>query len=147
MTRAIAVAAGLVLIAVAFLAATNVADTRQGLIAEIVTLLAGLAGVGILLYGLIPKRAQRPSAPSPPGPDRAAARPRSANDLLVGASGLALAVILIGGLMVSAGWQWALVGAVVLLPMMAGCAYLLSLFARDRGREWRIDIRRLGGLR
>jgi hypothetical protein len=147
MTRAVAIVAGLVLIAIAFFAATDVADTREGLMAEIVTLLAGLAGVGVLLYGLVPKRPHSPAAPAKPSPAAAATGARSANDLVVGGGGLVLAVILVGGLLFSGGWQWALVGAVLLLPMIAGCVYLLSLFARAREREWRIDIRRLASFR
>jgi peptidoglycan/LPS O-acetylase OafA/YrhL len=133
--------AGLILIAIAFLAAGQVADTREGLIAEIITLLCGLAGVGLLLYGLVPRR---PSAfarativkRQPPGP-------RSANDLVIGGGGLLLAVILLGGLAASAGWGWAALGAVMLLPMLIGCGYLLIAFMRAPVREWTIDLRRL----
>lgn len=143
MRRKLAVAGGLLLIAVAFLAATNVADTREGLIAEIVTLLSGLVGVALLLYGLIPKRASRAMAvapqPAPPAPKR----PRSANDLVLGGLGLLLALILLTGLVLSAGWLWALVGTLLLLPMMIGCAYLLAAFIRAPDREWKIDLRRL----
>jgi hypothetical protein len=42
---------GLVLVAIAFVAGTRVADTRAGLIAESTALLAGGAGVGLLVYG------------------------------------------------------------------------------------------------
>jgi hypothetical protein len=141
--RALGGGAGLLLVAVAFIAATHVADTREGLIAEVVTLMSGLAGVSLLLYGLIPKRA----APAPPGgPLRATdARqgPRTANDLLFGTLGLVLAVALLTGLVLSAGWLWALLGAVLLLPMTIGCGYLLAAFIRAPQREWRIDLRRL----
>ena len=142
MRRKLAVVGGLLLIALAFIAATNVADTREGLIAEIVTLLSVLAGVALLLYGLIPKRARTLAvAPQPVAP--AAKRPRSANDLVLGGAGLLLALILLTGLVLSAGWLWALVGTLLLLPMMIGCAYLLAAFIRAPDREWRIDIRRL----
>ena len=57
MARWIAAFAGLALVAIAFIAASHVADTREGLIAEVVTLFAGLVGVLLLLYGLVPKRA------------------------------------------------------------------------------------------
>jgi hypothetical protein len=141
--RKLAIAGGLLLIAVAFIAATSVADTREGLIAEIVTLLSGLAGVALLLYGLIPKRPARPAvvATQPAAP--AAKGPRSANDLVLGGLGLLLALILLTGLVLSAGWLWALVGTLLLLPMMIGCTYLLAAFIRAPEREWRIDIRRL----
>ena len=143
MTRIVAVVIGLVLIAIAFIAAGSVADTRQGLIAEIVTLLAGLAGTGILLYGLVPRRPPAPqelrAMPSRPQP----ASSRTANDLLLGGSGLVIAAVLVGGLFWSAGWEMALVGGVLLLPMIAGCAYLVVLFTRAPQRVWRIDLRRL----
>ena len=147
MRRPVAIGGGLLLIAVAFLAATKVADTREGLIAEVVTLLSGLAGVGLLLYGLVPKRQARPGASSPARAEDSATRPRSANDLLVGGAGLLLALILLAGLVMSAGWLWALVGAVLLLPMIVGCGLLIANFIRAPQREWRIDLRRLTSLR
>ncbi len=143
MRRTLAIGGGILLVAVAFIAATNVADSREGLIAEIVTLLSGLAGVGLLLYGLIPKRQPR-AAPTPrEAPAPAAKVPRLANDLVLGTLGLVLAAILLAGLVMSAGWAWALVGAVLLLPMMIGSGYLLAAFIRAPEREWRIDLRRL----
>jgi hypothetical protein len=145
--RAAAIVAGAVLIVTAFIAAGSVADTREGLIAEITTLLAGLAGVIVLLYGLVPSwSSPRSRAPAPARVTRDDV-PRTANDLVVGAGGLIVGAILIAGLLWSAGWTWALVGGIVLLPMLAGCAYLLALFARARRREWRIDVRRLTGSR
>jgi len=143
MRRKLAIVGGLLLIAVAFLAATNVADTREGLIAEIVTLLSGLAGVALLLYGLIPKRVSRAMAVAPQPARSAPKRPRTANDLVLGGLGLMLALILLTGLVLSAGWLWALVGTLLLLPMMIGCAYLLAAFIRAPDREWKIDLRRL----
>ena len=143
MRRALAAGGGLLLVAVAFIAATNVADTREGLIAEVVTLMSGLAGVSLLLYGLIPKRRAPASAGRPPRADGSTQRPRTANDLLLGSLGLLLAVVLLTGLVLSAGWLWALLGAVLLLPMTIGCGYLLAVFIRAPQREWRIDLRRL----
>jgi hypothetical protein len=143
MRRKLAIVGGLLLIAVAFLAATNVADTREGLIAEIVTLLSGLAGVALLLYGLIPKRPARAAVVPPQPAAPAAKQARSANDLVLGGLGLLLALILLTGLVLSAGWIWALVGTILLLPMMIGCGYLLAAFIRAPEREWRIDLRRL----
>ena len=143
MRRTLGIGGGLLLIAVAFIAATNVADTRQGLIAEIVTLLSGLAGVALLLYGLVPKRAAPASTAGPKRTEAAVQGPRTANDLLVGTVGMLLAVILLGGIVLSAGWMWALLGAVLLLPMTIGCGYLLAAFIRAPQREWRIDLRRL----
>src|SRR5438046_4888515 len=72
------------LVALAFAAATRVSDSREGLIAEIITLLGGLAGVSLLIYGLAARR--RPSsvlATSSPAPSRLTPRPRSRNDLLL----------------------------------------------------------------
>ena len=147
MTRIIAVAAGLVLIAIAFIAAGSVADSRQGLVAEIVTLLSGLAGAGVLLYGLVPRRPPSAQAVRTVPSRKEQPSSRTANDLLVGGSGLAIAAILVGGLLWSAGWEMAVVGGVLLLPMIAGCGYLVVVFTRDRRRVWRIDLRRLTSLR
>lgn len=147
MRRAISVGAGLVLIAIAFIAAAQVADTREGLIAEIITLLAGLAGVGLLLYGLIPKR----SPGRAPGPRvtqaSMAPKTRSGNDVVLGAGGLTVGAILLGGLAASGGLLWAAIGAALLLPMLAASVYLLLAFARAPQRDWTIDLRRLFGPR
>ena len=145
MTRWISIAAGLVLIAVAFLAGSNVADTREGLVAEVVTLLSGLAGAGLLLYGLVPKR--RTTGSLPPAPPASKPATRSANDLLVGSSGLVLAALLLTGLGVSGGWRWALLGGALLVPMTAWSAYLVAAFIRAPERDWRIDLQRLTGHR
>jgi hypothetical protein len=147
MVRWISAVTGLLLIAVAFFAGSAVADTRQGLIAEIVALLAGLAGISLLLYGLVPKR---PAAPARAETSRAReerSKTRSANDLLVGVSGLLLAAVLLGGLAVSGGWTWAALGGVLLLPMVIGCGYLCFAFARAPERDWRIDLAGLAGHR
>lgn len=147
MRRPLAIGGGLLLVAVAFIAATNVADTREGLIAEVVTLMSGLAGVGLLLYGLIPKRQAAIAAGAPQPVGSRSQGPRSANDLVLGTLGLVLAVGLLTGLVLSAGWLWALLGAVLLLPMTIGCAYLLAAFIRAPQREWRIDLRRMTSIR
>ncbi|HET7467006.1 MAG TPA: hypothetical protein VFL29_10075 [Candidatus Dormibacteraeota bacterium] len=143
MTRWIAALAGLAFVVVAFGAASRVADTREGLIAEVVTLFAGLAGVLLLLYGLVPKRANRSSTPAFATKSRAPAGPRSANDLLLGSAGLLVAAVLLAGLVMSGGWQWALVGGLLLLPMIAGCVYLCGAFFAAPERDWTIDLRRL----
>jgi len=134
---------GLTLVAIAFVSAAQVADTREGLIAEVVTLFAGLAGVLLLLYGLVPKR----PAPADARIDRESTLksvgPRSANDLLMGSSGLLLAAVLLTGLVMSGGWGWALIGGLLLLPMIAGCVYLCAAFASAPERDWTIDLRRL----
>jgi hypothetical protein len=145
--RWFALAGGALLIALAFFAATNVADTRQGLIAEVVTLLSGLAGTALLLYGLIPGRAHTARENPRPSPSVPVHRVRSANDLLTGAGGLLLAAVMVGGLAISGGWLWALLGLLLLLPMVAGCVYLCAAFLRDPRREWKIDLHRLTGQR
>lgn len=118
------------LICVAFAAATRVADTREGLIAEVVTLLGGLAGISFVLYGLfvgtrrpVPTPVQRSTQP-------AAIRP--ARELAIGSGGLLLAAVLLSGLAISGGWQWAALGLVLLLPMIAGSTYLCARFLRAR---------------
>ena len=145
MARWIASLAGLALVAIAFIAASNVADTREGLIAEVITLLAGLGGVVLLLYGLVPKRGEgaRDAIPASPSPRRPG--PRSANDLLLGSAGLLIAAVLLTGLVMSGGWQWALIGALLLLPMIAGCVYLCAAFMAAPERDWTISLRRLIG--
>jgi hypothetical protein len=128
--RRISLVAGIVLIAIAFAAATRVANTREGLIAEVITLLAGLAGMTLVLYGLFARArpAMNPSGPRPASP----ARPPSARDFALGAGGLLLAVLLVGGWGISAGWQWAALSVVVLLPMIVGSAVLCIRFLRAR---------------
>ena len=145
MARWIAAFAGLALVTIAFLAASHVADTREGLIAEVVTLFAGLVGVLLLLYGLVPKRAAgaRDAKPASPSPNRSG--PRSANDLLLGSAGLLVAAVLLTGLVMSGGLQWAVIGALLLVPMIAGCVYLCAAFVAAPERDWTINLRRLIG--
>ena len=132
------------LVAVAFLAGSRVADTREGLVYEVIALLAGLAGVILILYGWVAStvRAQtglpRPPVTSPPG-----AQVRSANDLLIGGGGLVITAILVTGIAISAGMLWAVLGLVLLLPMAIGCAYLCLRFLTAPERDWKIDIQRL----
>lgn len=128
--RRLSLIAGIALVAIAFGAATRVTDTREGLIAEVITLLAGLVGISLVLYGLFagPRPAARPSLPRPTAP----ARTPSTRDFAIGASGLGLAAILVGGLGITAGLQWAALGSVVLLPMIVGSAVLCARFLRAR---------------
>jgi hypothetical protein len=128
--RWISIGTGIVLIGVAFAAGTRVADTREGLIAEVVTLLGGLAGVSFLLYGLF-ATARRP-VPAPIHQPAGPAATRPARDLAIGGGGLLLAAVLLSGLGISAGWQWAALGLVLLLPMIAGSVYLCARFLRAR---------------
>ena len=139
-----ALVTGVVLIVVAFAAATRVADTREGLIYEVVTLLAGLAGVGLLLYGLVATFSHsRPATLAPPVLTPPPERVHNAGELLVGASGLVLAAILLAGIAITAGGLWVLLGSILLLPMIAGCIYLCFTFARAPRRDWKVDIQKL----
>ncbi len=139
-----ALVTGVVLIVVAFAAATRVADTREGLIYEVVTLLAGLAGVGLLLYGLVATFSHsRPTTLAPPVTTPPPERVHNAGELLVGASGLVLAAILLAGIAITAGGLWVLLGSILLLPMIAGCIYLCFTFARAPRRDWKVDIQKL----
>jgi hypothetical protein len=126
--RRFALGTGAALVIVAFAAATRVADTREGLIAEVVTLLAGVAGVGALIYGLAARQAtttnQRVGRALRP------MRPRTRGDLLIGAGGVTLSAILVVGLAITGGPLSAAFGLVLLLPMIAGCVYLCVRFLR-----------------
>jgi hypothetical protein len=139
-----ALAAGIVFVAVAFWAAGRVADTRQGLISEVITLLSGMAGVILVLYGLFATSGQTAGQSAGPVPQNpSTAQRRSANDLLLGGAGLLIATILIVGIAWSTGPLWGLLGLVLLLPMVIGCAYLCLRFWRAPEREWKIDFQRL----
>lgn len=130
MRRALSLIVGAGLVAIAFVAGGRVADTREGLIAEVVALLGGLVGVSLVLYGLLAgaRPAPRPSITRATAPLRAP----SPREFTIGAAGLVLAVVLIGGLVVTAGWQWAALGSVMLSPMIAGSAFLCGRFLRAR---------------
>ena len=146
--RRLALGIGVVLIAAAFAAATRVADTREGLIYEVITLFAALAGVSLLLYGLVATLSH--SSPMPqPSRTRAAAESQVHNavDLLVGGSGLLIAAILLAGTAATAGPLWAALGLILLLPMIAGCAYLCVRFVRGPKRDWKLDLQKLRGPR
>lgn len=144
--RWLSLSAGVALVAVAFGAATRVADTREGLISEVVTLLAGLVGISLILYGLFANARPSAAAPDPaPRPTTPEARPTvpSANALVVGGAGILLAVGLLSGLAISGGLLWAGLGLVLLLPMVAGSVYLCVRFLRAPERDWTINLRRL----
>jgi peptidoglycan/LPS O-acetylase OafA/YrhL len=126
--RRLALVAGAALVVVAFVAATRVADTREGLIAEVVTLLAGVAGVGALIYGLAARQRTPASRQSSQMPRRA--RPRTASDLLLGTGGVAVSAVLVIGLAITGGPLSAVFGLALLLPMIAGCVYLCVRFLR-----------------
>jgi hypothetical protein len=145
--RWVSLTAGAALIVLAFGAATRVADTREGLIAEVITLFAGLAGVSLIIYGLVayarPSRPAEEVAPPAVGtPTSQSESVPSANQLLIGAGGLALAAVLLSGLALSGDILWAGLGLVLLFPMVAGSAYLCIRFLRAPERVWRLDIKR-----
>jgi hypothetical protein len=127
----------------AFLAGARVADTREGLIYEIVTLLAGLGGVSLLLYGLVGALGRRPAPLAAQAAEPAEERVHNAAELALGVAGLLVAAILLTGVAASAGVLWSLLGGILLLPMIAGSAYLCYMFLRAPRREWKIDVRSL----
>ena len=129
--RALSLVAGIALAALAFAAATRVTDTREGLVAEVVTLLAGLAGVGLLIYALTARRRPAATGATPPSASTPIAAPRSTRDLVLGAAGVALALLLLAGLVLSGGLLWAGLGLALLLPMLAGSVYLCVRFLRS----------------
>ena len=126
--RAAFLVAGAALVVLAFASATRVADTREGLIAEVVTLFSSLAAVGLLMYGLTARRGQ--ASASPPQPPTVTLRPRTRRDLLLGTGGVVLAALLVVGLAISGGPLWAGLGLVLLLPMISGSVYLCVRFLR-----------------
>jgi hypothetical protein len=142
--RPLSVGAGVALVAVAFAAATRVADTREGLIAEVITLLAGLIGISLILYGLFANVRSSPAAQ--PAPHTTTEKPQAvptANTLVIGGGGIVLAAVLLAGLAISGGALWAGLGLILLLPMVAGSAYLCVRFFRSPERDWTIDLGRL----
>ena len=128
--RWIALVAGFTLVGLAFAAATRVTDTREGLVAEVITLLAGLAGVSLLIYGFAAR--PRPQASAPPvRPSRSTTHRRTIRDLFLGAGGVVLAVVLLTGLAVNGGALLAGFGVALLLPMLAGSIYLCVRYFRS----------------
>jgi hypothetical protein len=129
--RWLAIVAGAGLIVLAIAAVTRVADTREGLIAEVVTLLGALGGVSLLIYGLTARPGPQAAAISPrSAPQGPRARPRSSRDLALGAAGIVLALMLLVGLGASGGLIWAAFGLALLTPMVAGCVYLCLRYLR-----------------
>jgi hypothetical protein len=139
-----ALGAGVVLVAVAFLAAGHVADTRAGLISEVITLFAALTGVSLLLYGLVATlSSSRPNAPARPVVTKVGEQVHNAAELLVGGTGILVAATLLVGIGITASAGWALLGAVMLLPMIVGCLYLCYAFARGPRRDWKVDLQKV----
>jgi hypothetical protein len=142
--RWLALATGAVLVVVAFLAGARIADTREGLVFEVIALLAGLTGVSLVLYGWVAAMAGAHAAPPrPPVASPPAAQVRWANELLIGGAGLVIAMVLVIGIALSAGVLWAVLGLVLLLPMAIGSAFMCLRFLRAPQRVWKIDLQRL----
>ena len=141
--RWLALAMGAILVTIAFLAGARVADTRDGLVFEVIALLAGLAGVSLLMYGWVAATLQAHAVNPPPPIRKPPVQVRSANELLIGVGGVFVAAVLVVGIGLSAGPEWALLGLVLLLPMVIGCTYLCLRFFRAPKRDWRIDLERL----
>jgi hypothetical protein len=142
--RWLSLTAGVALVAIAFAAATRVADTRAGLISEVVTLLAGLGGISLILYGLLANARRAAASPEAQRPIPSAPQtPPDANGLLIGGGGVALAVVLLVGLAISGGVLWAGLGLILLLPMVGGSLYLCVRFLRAPSRRWTINLKRL----
>ncbi len=125
--------AGAALVGLAFFAATRVADTREGLVAEVVLLFSALAGIGLLVYGLAARAGPAPAtAPAGAGDARPTAiAPRSNRDLATGVGGVVLTIALVTGLALSGGPLWAGLGFALLLPMLAGSVYLFVRYLRS----------------
>ena len=134
---------GAILVTIAFLAGARVADTRDGLVFEVIALLAGLAGVSLLMYGWVAATLQAHAVNRPPPIRKPPVQVRSANELLIGVGGVFVAAVLVVGIGLSAGPEWALLGLVLLMPMVIGSAYLCLRFFRAPKRDWRIDLERL----
>jgi hypothetical protein len=134
--RWVAATAGSALVVVAFFAATRVADTREGLIAEVVLLFSALAGIGLLVYGLTarPRATPATAGASSRGAQTASPKAKSGRDLLTGIGGVGLAVALVSGLALTGGPLWAGLGFALLLPMLAGSVYLFVRYLRSPGR-------------
>jgi len=124
-TRWLALVAGIALVVLAFVAYTHVSDTREGQIAEVVTLVAGAAGLLLAIYWFAAR--ERPQSRTQPGSEKAmppALRAGSPRDLALGAGGIGLGAVLLAGLAISGGLGWAGLGFLLLLPMLAGSVYL-----------------------
>jgi hypothetical protein len=128
--RWLALVAGAGLLVLAFAAAGRVSDTREGLVAEIITLIGGGTGFLLLIYAFAARKrpaaavpTHAPAAPRPPSPP-------SRRDLLLGAGGIVVALLLLAGLAFSGGPLWAGFGLALLLPMLAGSVYLCLRYLR-----------------
>jgi hypothetical protein len=128
--RWLALVAGAALLVLAFAAAGRVTDTREGLVAEVVTLIGGATGFLLLIYAFAArKRAASPPSPAKTAAPRAEYR-RTTRDVLLGGGGIAVAMLLVAGLAVSGGPMLAGFGLALLLPMLAGSVYLCVRYLR-----------------
>jgi hypothetical protein len=145
--RWLALVIGAALIAIAFVAGGRVADTREGLIAEVITLFTALVGAGLILYAWVSGAGPRTGGSVPAGAQAPVRLVRTATELLAGVVGLLIATALVAGVALSAGGLWTLMAMVLLLPMILGSAYLCIRFWRTPKHEWKIDLRQLTRLR
>ena len=125
--RWVALGLGIALLLVSAGAFTQVADTKAGQVAEVITLLAFGAGFVLALYGLAARPRPNPvTAGSPPAERSAgtAVATGSMRDLALGVGGVIVTAALVIGLAFSGGPRWAGFGFVILLPMLAGSVYL-----------------------
>lgn len=104
----------------------------MGLVAEIVTLLGGAAGLSLLTYAFAARPRPQPATGTLPAPSivKPATRRRTNRDLALGAGGIGLAIVLLTGLAVSGGPLLAGFGLALLVPMIAGSVYLCVRFFR-----------------
>ena len=129
--RWLALVAGLALLVLAFAAAGRVTDTREGLVAEIITLLGGGAGFVLLIYAFAARqRSPAPRLTQAGAPAPSTGKLRSPRDLWLGAGGIVLGLVLLSGLAFSGGPLWAGFGLALLLPMLAGSVYLCVRYLR-----------------
>src|SRR2546423_10371927 len=128
--RWMSLVAGIALIALAVAAATRVSDTREGLIAEVITLLGALAGISLLIYGFAARRRPGSAPRSATILVAPQTRARSSRDLKLGSGGIALSVVLVVGLAISGGFLWAALGLALLVPMISGSVYLCVRYLR-----------------
>jgi hypothetical protein len=128
--RRLAAVAGIALIVLAFAAGTRVSDTRAGLIAEVITLLAGGTGIALGMYAFFAREEMYRPGRATEQHQPVKAQSKSARDLTLGAGGIALSAVLVSGLALSGGLLWATLGLLLLLPMVGGSVYLFWRYLR-----------------
>jgi hypothetical protein len=128
--RRLALVAGAALLVLAFAAAGRVTDTREGLVAEVVTLIGGATGFLLLIYAFAARKRAAPSTSSGNTAAPRAEHRRTTRDVLLGGGGIVVALLLVTGLGISGGPMWAGFGLALLLPMLARSVYLCVRYLR-----------------